>query len=310
MVHLGEDQTAPPAVAEHKAMAKDSQGKLLPGSPQELRTIANEALKAGCDAEAVHLYTMAIDTLKGQPGSGEENLSKLNASSDGELAKLLSNRSYAYLRQGDSAAAVDDADACTRADPLFEKGFLRLAAALEDASASLEEQLDACERGLATCPASELLSKRKWRLKKALAARSVAPFDVVAARRRADDDADAGRGAAAAELGEALAKGTACLPKNLTEAERYLRLGAENGELRARRQLGVVLLELGRPAEAAEELREAAAHGDDDAARLLKQLAVEAEDKQREMRARLEQLAAGGDARAADMLAEFQAPEE
>lgn len=86
----------------------------------------------------------------------DADLAACNKETEGKLAALLSERSSLYLRTGDHAAAIEDAETCTRADPSYEKGHLRLAVAYEAAGAALQLQLEACERGVAACPSSEV----------------------------------------------------------------------------------------------------------------------------------------------------------
>jgi TPR repeat protein len=49
---------------------------------------------------------------------------------------------------------------------------------------------------------------------------------------------------AATDLGSALAVGAFGLSKDLKEAERYLRIGIEGGDVSAQRNLGLVLLDI------------------------------------------------------------------
>eukprot|EP00747_Dinoflagellata_sp_TGD_P165227 gnl/TRDRNA2_/TRDRNA2_186234_c0_seq1.p1 gnl/TRDRNA2_/TRDRNA2_186234_c0~~gnl/TRDRNA2_/TRDRNA2_186234_c0_seq1.p1 ORF type:complete len:319 (+),score=88.78 gnl/TRDRNA2_/TRDRNA2_186234_c0_seq1:106-1062(+) len=306
-------------------------GELLPGSAAELRALANEAMGRGEDKRAAHLYTLAIDLLargmkRDKDGrAAAEDLFRLNKSCDGELAKLLSNRSLAHLKQGDAAGAVEDADACTKAEPTFDKGHMRLVAALESEGATLLRQLEACDVGLAVCPNSELLRSRRERLAKAVATQRAAGSGaeehnaghaeesaqlsaIEQTRRLADMPSDPRRAMAAADLGSALAVGAFGLKKNLQEAERYLRIGSEGGDVTAQRNLGMLLLEMDRGAEAAEELSGAADAGDEQAAEALQQLLVESRVQEMEARMKLEQMAAAGDPRAIEMLREFPAP--
>jgi len=295
---------------------------ILPGSADELLSKADEAANAGEHLKASHFYTMAIDVLaKGMQRdsngqASDDDLMKLNKSSHGQLVELLSGRSKCYLRQNDLAAAVEDAETCTRADPAFEKGHLRLAVAYEAAGLPLQLQLDACLRAVDECPSSELLVARKWRLKKALAEQrqeeAADPGEIQEAwtiektRRLADDASDARRCFAAVDLGRAFAAGAHGLEKDLHQAVRYLRVGCEGGDVSAQRDLGLVLLELGQPVEAAEELRQAAQAGDDEAAAVLTQLGEEAKAQEAEAISKLEELAQLGDPRAMRMLQELQ----
>jgi TPR repeat protein len=268
------------------------------------------------------MYTLAIDSLahgmkRNSAGvASDEDLLALNRASDGQLAKLLSNRSLIYLKQGDAEAAVEDADACTRTDPGFEKGHLRLLAALEANGAPLGQQLAACERGLNECMTSQTLLTRKWQLKKACAAQHDAGSSqtdvdeeelVAETRRLADDLSDPRRSMAAADWGSLLAVGARGVAKDVVKAEHYLQIGSDGGEVSAQRNLGLLLLELQRPSEAALQLSKAAKLGDEQAVGILKQLAGEAEVRQTEMLAKLEALAADGDERAAAMLVDLRA---
>lgn len=301
-------------------------GDVLPGSIDELKKLADDAVCSGQNSKAAHFYTMSINTLakdmaKNQDGcASDADLLALNASSQGLLAKLLSNRSWTYLKLGDVTAAMEDAKTCTRASPSFEKGHLRYLAALEAAGSPLKHQLEVCEHGLAECAGSELLVQRKWRLKKAIAAlpsshqenpMNSADNDghggsIEQTRRLADDPSDPRCAMAAADLGSVLAVGAYGIDKDLQEAERYLRFAVERGDLVAQRNLGIVLLELDQPVEASTHLGEAAKAGDEEAAALLRQLLDEASHQQAEARSKLEQLAEAGDQRAMSMLQELQ----
>eukprot|EP00929_Paragymnodinium_shiwhaense_P016858 TRINITY_DN12551_c0_g1_i1.p1 TRINITY_DN12551_c0_g1~~TRINITY_DN12551_c0_g1_i1.p1 ORF type:complete len:347 (-),score=117.11 TRINITY_DN12551_c0_g1_i1:181-1221(-) len=308
---------------------KGAQGAILSADVVELHDSANEAFKLGDYSKATHFYTMAIDVLaKGMPRDAngvakDADLLSLNKRSEGRLAKLLANRSFTHLKQGDTDAAVEDAGTATRADPAFEKGHLRLLAALEAAGAPPRQLLEACEHAVEACIESEALVTRKWQLKKAVAAeaeaakkadRDACEEDASASgpcievtRRLADDPQDSRRPLAAADLGRSYAVGAHSLPKDLEKAEHYLRIAAEAGmDVAAWRDLGLLLLEKGRPTEAAEELSKAAKAGDEEAAAVMKHLAGEAEAKQAEALAKLEELAAAGDERAQAMLAEFR----
>lgn len=313
--------------SNHTPLAADCKGKIISGKTEELHASAKEAVKAGNKEKAGHFYTMAIDTLakgvkidkNGQ--ASDADLLALDKSSDGLLSELLCGRSHVYLLQGDVAAAVEDAETCTRAAPNYEKGHLRLAVTYESAGVSIAKQLEACERGIENCSASEVLVKRKWRLKKALAEsgvasetkksaadaedKSVAPWTIEQTRQLADDASDPRRTMAAVDLGRALAAGAHGLKKDLNAAASYLRLGVEGGDVSAQRDLGVLLIEMGQPAEGAEELRVAAEAGDEEAAGILQQLAAEANEQQKEARAKLEKFAAMGDPRAIKMLEEL-----
>jgi TPR repeat protein len=81
---------------------------------------------------------------------------------------------------------------------------------------------------------------------------------------------------ASGDLGSALAVGAFGLAKDVAEAERYLRMGAGGGDVSSRRNLGLLLLEQGRLAEAMEQLGAAAQAGDTQAAATLQQVSQEA----------------------------------
>mmetsp|Transcript_75143 Transcript_75143/g.218149 ORF Transcript_75143/g.218149 Transcript_75143/m.218149 type:complete len:335 (-) Transcript_75143:244-1248(-) len=300
-------------------------GHVLPGSYDELWSMGKAALKSGDQQKAVHHLTMAINSAakkmpRNQDGvATDADLAACNKETEGKLAKMLSERSGLYSRQSDHAAAIEDAETCTRADPQFEAGHLRLALAYEAAGAPLQVQLDACERGLASCPSSEVLVSRKWRLKKAIAEQPAdtgkkASGDTTdeasmleSARRIADDPSDPRRAMAAGDWGSILATGAHGVQKDRAAAEKYLRIGSDGGDISAQRNLGLLFLEMERPGEAATELSKAAAAGDEQAVEVLAQLAKEAEAKRSELREKLEDLAADGDVRAKEMLRELDA---
>lgn len=205
--------TDPTAKGAESFHTPAQQRGLVPAAPEELRALGNQALQDGELVKACHMYTMAIDSLSRELKTNDgvasaADLYALNCQSGGELAKLLSNRSLAHLKQGDAAAAVEDADACVKADMTVEKGHMRLVVALEALAAPLAQQLKACEAGLAAVPQGSLLRARKQRLLKAIAAqpkekrRAAQPQDhapqesaIEATRRVADDPTDPRRGA-------------------------------------------------------------------------------------------------------------------
>jgi len=295
--------------------------KILPGSAAELHEMANDAVRRGDDDKAAHLYTMAIDAAtrgmkRDENGCATDaDLLKQNKTSEGRLAKLLANRSLVYLKKQDLPAALTDAETCVRAEPGYEKGQVRLLAALEASGVSLPRQLEACEKGLEACPGSELITKWKWRVKKALAAQPTVDKadaasrenDLETAQRLVDDANDPRHAMACADLGSVFAVGAHGMAKDVVKAEKLLRIAAKAGEVSAQRNLGLLLLELQRPAEAMEVLTEAVANGDDHAEKIVQQLAEEAKVKQAEMFEKLEGMAARGDARAAKILQEMRA---
>ena len=240
---------------------------MLPSNAPELHQSGNEALQQGDAKKACHMYTLAIDMLTrgleiDEDGvAGAADLYACNQSTNGELAKLLSNRSLANLRRGDHSAAVEDADACVKADTTIEKGHMRLILALEASGATLQAQYEVCERGLAACPDGPLLRGRKDRLAKAIARQPAqaaidgagVPVDtatdcnsaisaIEATRKVADDSTDPRQAMAAADLGAALAVGAHGLEQDAVAAERYLRIGVEGGDISAQRNLGLLLI--------------------------------------------------------------------
>lgn len=311
---------------KHTAIAPDCKGKIISGKTEELHTTAKEAVSAGDYTKAAHFFTMAIDALaKGMKRdsngvASDADLVALNKSSEGVLAELLCGRSAVYLRQKDVAAALEDAETCVLAAPDYEKGHLRLAVTYESAGVNLAKQLEACERGLEACSHSEVLVKRKWRLKKALAEhgansasqkldedKSSEPWSIEQTRRIAEDASDPRRAMASADLGRAYAAGAHGLKKDMEAALSHLRVGVEGGDVSAQRDLGLLLLESGQAGEAAEHLKLAAEAGDEEAAGVLQQLVAEADERQKEARGKLEKMAQMGDPRAIKMLQELDA---
>lgn len=69
---------------------------------------------------------------------------------------IFSNRSAAYLKKGDLADALADAEACVRLQPAWVKGYSRLASALV-AMDRYSDCVEACRKGLALEPTNEAL---------------------------------------------------------------------------------------------------------------------------------------------------------
>ena len=134
-------------------------------------------------------------------------------------------------------------------------------------------------------------------------ATQASPLD--AARRIAQDPSHPQYTIAASDLGAALATGAFGADKDVEEGERYLRIGSEGGDVAAQRNLGLLLIELGRAGEAAAYLQAAAKAGDKQAEGTLAQLQNEAELKTAELKQRLVLMAAAGDVRAEEMLKEL-----
>lgn len=307
--------------------AKPGGDCVLPGSVDELWPMAKAAEKNNDLGRAAHLYTMAINAAatgmkRDQDGAASDaDLLACEKKTEGKLSQVLLGRAQLYLRQGNGVAAIEDADTCTRANPQFEQGYCCLAKAHEAVGAPLQLQLEACERGLASCPDSEYLVTAKWRLKKTIHetpdevdAQNISGMDTRAAvketRRQADDASDPRHAIAAADWGSILATGAHGMEKDVEQAERYLRIGADSGDVAAQRNLGLLLLEQGQPVEASGELNKAAGAGDEHAAEVLQHLAHEADAKRKQALARLEEMAADGDPRAMAMLQELRMGEE
>lgn len=233
------------------------------------------------------------------------------------LHLLCSNRSLAHLNLGDTSAAIQDAEACCQARPGFAKGHQRLLAALAAAGAPLEERREACARGRRACPNSAELRDAQAELdaeagvepEEAIGAAEAAALAAQLASTRliADDPSHGQRALAAGDLGSALALGAYGEVKDLAEAERYLRIGAEGGDVGAQRNLGMLLLQSDRAAEAATYLRLAHGQGDEEAGATLDALRREAEGLREKAIFKLRALAANGDARATAMLEQLEA---
>lgn len=303
----------------------DPAGKahVLPASLDELRSMAKDAQKSGDVAKAEHLFTMAVNAAargmkRDQDGlASDADLEACQKANEGKLSQVLAERAHVYLRQGKTAAAIEDADTCVRADPRCEEGHCLLVQVYEAVGAPLQVQLEACERGLSQCLDSEYLVAAKWRLKKAInerpekgdtsdSAETSTETAVRETQRLADDTSDPRHVTAAADWGSILATGAHGVKKDLTKAQRYLRKGADGGDIVAQRNLGLLLLEQGQPLKASEELRKAAGAGDEQAAEMLRYLAHEADVKQKEAMEKLEEMAADGNLQAKAMLEELR----
>lgn len=304
-------------------VAEQGQGHVLPGSVDELRTMANDAQKKKDMPRAEHLFTMAINAAakgmkRNQDGvASDADLAACEKANEGKLSQVLAERAQVYLKQGKTSAAIEDAETCTRANPRCEDGYRFLAQAYEASGAPLQEQLEACERGLSECPDSEYLVTAKWRLKKAISEKpqgltvgEVAETDaetmVKETQRLADEISDPRHVMAAGDWGSILATGSHGVEKDLVQAELYLRRGADGGDVIAQRNLGLLLLELGQPGEASQELNKAAAAGDEQASEMLRRLVHEADIKRKEAMEKLEDMAAQGHPQARAMLEELR----
>lgn len=82
-------------------------------------------------------------------------------------------------------------------------------------------------------------------------------------------------------------------------------MGAAAGDASSSRHLGLILLEIDRPEDAAEALKVAAEMGDEEAAVALRKLAIEADKKKEQLIGQLKARASAGDERARAMLQQF-----
>lgn len=286
-------------------------------TPTALKEAGNDAVRVGDWQRAVHMFTLGIDMCvetSAEPADGAWY--SLDKRSQGVLHLLCSNRSLAHLKLNDFEAAATDAEHCCQARPDFAKGHMRLLAALDATGAPLAERQAACTRGLRACPQSKELRDQRAAL---AAEMGRAPAEAVGAdeamacavqlertRCIADDPTHPQHALAAGDLGSALALGAHGVDKNLSEAERYLRLGADAGDAGAQRNLGFLLLEGERTAEAASYLRLAKEQGDEDAAAAVDRLVVEADEAHAQALFKLRALATKGDERAKAMLVELE----
>ena len=297
-------------------------GQVDAHSPSALKEAGNDAVRAGDWQRALHMYTLGLDLCvgKGELPQDSAGWYALDAASRGVAHLLLCNRSLTNLNLNEPHLAVQDAECCCLASPGFAKGHLRLLAALEASKAPIEERRTACIRGLAACPTSIELREAKAALSIAEGFGDDGSTAEVGAslasrmaetRRIADDPNDPRRALAAGDLGSALAVGAHGLARDLIEAERYLRIGADGGDTGSQRNLGMLLLQSAhRAAEAAGYLRMAADQGDTDAAMTLHALDTEAQQKQKHALFKLKALASNGDARAKAMLEQLEADRE
>eukprot|EP00934_Nitzschia_sp_Nitz4_P003183 Nitzschia sp. Nitz4//scaffold61_size107673//61530//63370//NITZ4_004242-RA/size107673-snap-gene-0.115-mRNA-1//-1//CDS//3329555731//3173//frame0 len=105
----------------------------------EFKAAGNAALKEGNTSLAIENYTKAINL-------------------DGSNHVFYSNRSAAYLQQGDAHNALDDAQACIGLNPQFAKGYSRKGAALHSLK-RYNDSMAAYNEGLAKFPADAGLKK-------------------------------------------------------------------------------------------------------------------------------------------------------
>ena len=107
-----------------RAQAEPGAEGALPTAPTELRELGNQAVALKQWTRAVHLFTLGIDAAsRGMPRDADGHaespaaLSEANDQSDGQLLKLLCNRSMCHLRASppDVDAAIADGQAAVHA---------------------------------------------------------------------------------------------------------------------------------------------------------------------------------------------------
>jgi len=108
-------------------------------SADEFKAKGNAALQAGKTSEAIEFYTKAINA-------------------DGSNHVYFSNRSAAYLKQGDANNALEDANSCIGLKPEFPKGYSRKGAALH-ALKRYNDSIAAYEEGLSKFPSDAGIKK-------------------------------------------------------------------------------------------------------------------------------------------------------
>mmetsp|Transcript_5198 Transcript_5198/g.10757 ORF Transcript_5198/g.10757 Transcript_5198/m.10757 type:complete len:558 (+) Transcript_5198:66-1739(+) len=106
---------------------------------EEFKALGNAALKAGKISDAIANYTKAINV-------------------DGANHVYFSNRSAAYLKQGNGNNALEDANSCIALNPEFSKGYSRKGAALH-ALKRYNDSTAAYNEGLAKFPADAALKR-------------------------------------------------------------------------------------------------------------------------------------------------------
>lgn len=117
----------------------------------------NQAFKAGNFAEAIKLYSMSAEMASTRPAF------EASVYARDELALALSNRSAAYLGNGDLLESLVDADAVIQLKRPWVKGHFRRGKALA-AMGRWEEANEALLLGLQFDPAAEVsLSSLVWR---------------------------------------------------------------------------------------------------------------------------------------------------
>lgn len=106
---------------------------------EEFKAAGNAALKAGKISDAISNYTKAINV-------------------DGANHVYFSNRSAAYLKQGNGNSALEDANSCIALKPEFAKGYSRKGAALHHLK-RYNDSIAAYNEGLELFPSDAGLNK-------------------------------------------------------------------------------------------------------------------------------------------------------
>lgn len=303
-----------------------SKNSVVPTTPSELREAGNEAIGKGDYTSACHLYTLGIDIAtrdikRDKDGfANPGDLYECNIKTKGELSKLLANRSLSHLKLEDYQASLEDGEASIQAEPTFEKGHLRILAAMEKiGKISNEDKLLVVQRGILACPNGETLKMKVGRLESLVLAEkqnntkktstSALPVSILSATMKAaQDPQDSRHIIACSDLGTAYACGAYGLTKNVEQAEKYLIIGSKGGDVAAQRNLGLLYLELNKPEQGAEQLKLASDQGDESATSKLTELAEASDKVATEALEKLKVLASQGDQRAIEMMKEFEKP--
>lgn len=273
------------------------------------------------------MYTLAID-MSTRGVARDENgfasagdLYQCNIKVGGELSKCLCNRSLSHLKLQDFEASLEDAESSVQADPMYEKGHLRILAAMEaideDKSFSVSSsstssttsattstttsndvvsteenikrtssnvnKLNVVLRGIEACGGSaKYLSMKLGRLQglvkaeesnnlttslnnstnsttttttntstsptSASSSPSLSPSKSIldATIKAANNIKDPRYLIACSDLGASYACGSYGLVKDVIQAERYLQIGSNGGDITAQRNLGLLFLELNK----------------------------------------------------------------
>ncbi|GMI38326.1 hypothetical protein TeGR_g2914 [Tetraparma gracilis] len=302
----------PPVPPSHSQLSSDAAA---------LRSSGNDAFNKGDHLLASRCYTLALDQLL--PGSAIDSLTQQSSvaldlsppppHARHLLSQLLSNRSLAFLKLSDHAAAGSDAQLCTWARPGWPKGHLRLLAALDAKGASVDERRTAARNALLACPGDKELEAKEmgYALLESetcgvAGAGGGAEEGIRQAMSIAADGKDARQGMACGDVGSAYAAGAFGLSKDEARAEEFLRRGLALGDGASARVLGQLMLGRGEVEGAAEMLARGAGMGDEGAAEILGGMDEEAKEKRRQAILQLKVMAEGGDERARGMLEELE----